>query len=100
VDPFELVREALNGFSKPWEMFVRGIVAKEHVPTWEGLWDEFLQEDLRFGSRYSSQQHGMDDEGDISLLEKGNKKTKKAPKGGTKNQHKGDEQKKDMSKVK
>jgi hypothetical protein len=34
VDPFELVRIALNGFSKPWESFVRGIVAREHMPSW------------------------------------------------------------------
>jgi hypothetical protein len=29
--------KALNGFSKPWESFVRGIVAREHMPSWERL---------------------------------------------------------------
>jgi hypothetical protein len=33
VGPSELVRTALNGFSKPWESFVRGIVAREHIPS-------------------------------------------------------------------
>jgi hypothetical protein len=37
VDPSELVRTALNGFSKPWESFVQGIVAREHMPSWERL---------------------------------------------------------------
>jgi hypothetical protein len=94
VDPSELVRTALNGFSKPWERLVRGIVAKENTPSWERLWDDFVQEELGFGSRSSSQQHGGDDEGDLALLAKGNKKTKKGPKGGAK------QQQKDMSKVK
>jgi hypothetical protein len=37
VDPSELVMTALNGFSKPWESLVRGIVAREHKPGWEAL---------------------------------------------------------------
>jgi hypothetical protein len=42
VNPSKLVRIALNGFSKPWESFVRGIVAREHIPNWERLWDDFV----------------------------------------------------------
>jgi len=38
--------------------------------------------DLRFGSRSTSQQHGDDGDEDISILENGNMKTKKGPKGG------------------
>jgi hypothetical protein len=37
VDPVELVRKTLNGFSKPWESFVRGIISKEHIPSWERI---------------------------------------------------------------
>jgi hypothetical protein len=37
VDPSELVRTALNGFSKPWEIFVRGIMAREYMPSWKRL---------------------------------------------------------------
>ena len=43
----ELVKLALNGFSKSWGSFVRGIVARENLPTWERLWDDFVQEELR-----------------------------------------------------
>ena len=35
VDSAELIRVALNSFSKSWETFVRGIVARENMPSWE-----------------------------------------------------------------
>jgi hypothetical protein len=54
MDPSELVRTTLNGFSKPWERFVRGIVAREYMPSWERLWDDFVQEELRIGSGSTS----------------------------------------------
>jgi hypothetical protein len=75
VDPTVLVRTTLNGFSKPWENFVRGIVARETMPSWERLWDDFVQEELRHGSTSTSQQHGGDGEEDLALLAKGKKKT-------------------------
>ena len=28
----ELVQKALNGFSKPWDTFVKGVVAREKLP--------------------------------------------------------------------
>ena len=34
VDRAALIRVALNGFSKSWESFVQGIVAKENMPSW------------------------------------------------------------------
>jgi hypothetical protein len=37
VDPDFMVRIALNIFSKPWGSFVRGIIAREVMPTWERL---------------------------------------------------------------
>ena len=46
LDSAELIRVALNGFSKSWETFVRGIVARENMPSWERLWDDFVQEEL------------------------------------------------------
>jgi hypothetical protein len=55
IDPFELVRIALNGFTKLWESFVHGIVAREHMPSWERLWDDFMQEETRLGSGSTSQ---------------------------------------------
>jgi hypothetical protein len=90
----------INGFSKPWESFVRGIVAREHMPSWERLWDDFVQEELRVGLGSTSQQRGGDDGEDLALSAKGKKKTKKGPKGGAKQQQKVGEQQRDMSKVK
>ena len=56
VDSAELIRVALNGFSKSWEMFVWGIVARENMPSWERLWDDFIQEELQVGLGSSSSQ--------------------------------------------
>ena len=36
----ELVRTALHGFPKSWEVFVEGIVAREHLPDWGRLWSD------------------------------------------------------------
>jgi hypothetical protein len=38
----ELVRTALNGFTKHWDVFVSGLVAREKLPNWERLWDDFV----------------------------------------------------------
>jgi hypothetical protein len=38
----ELVNTALNGFSKPWEPFVKGISERENLPTFERLWDDHI----------------------------------------------------------
>ena len=70
------------------------------MPSWGRLWDDFVQVELRVRSGSTSQQRGGDDKGDLSLLGKGKKKTKKGPKGGAKQQQKGGEQQRDMSKVK
>ena len=45
----ELVRIALNGFSKPWDTFVKGVVARENLPNWQRLWDDFVQEETCMG---------------------------------------------------
>jgi hypothetical protein len=42
-----MVRTTLNNFTKPRGPFVRGIVAREVMPTWERLWDDFVQEETR-----------------------------------------------------
>jgi hypothetical protein len=47
VDPYSMVRTALNNFTKPWGPFVCGIVAREVMPTWERMWDDFVQEEIR-----------------------------------------------------
>jgi hypothetical protein len=42
VDPGFMVRTTLNNFTKSWGPFVRGIVSREEMPTWERLWDDFV----------------------------------------------------------
>jgi hypothetical protein len=54
VDPDFMVRTSFNSFSKPWGSFVRSIVSWEVMPTWERLWDNFVQE-LRCSSGSSEQ---------------------------------------------
>jgi hypothetical protein len=47
VHPNSLVRQAMNNFTKLWGPFVRGIVSREVMPTWERIWDDFIQEEIR-----------------------------------------------------
>jgi hypothetical protein len=54
VDPNSMVRTTLNSFTKPWGPFVCDIVAKEVTPTWERMWDDFVQEETRLLDSSSS----------------------------------------------
>ena len=38
----ELVRTYLNGVTKPWVVFVESMVAREHMSSWDRLWDDFI----------------------------------------------------------
>jgi hypothetical protein len=51
-----LVRQAMNSFNKPWVPFVRGIVSREVMPTWERMWVDFIQEEIRLAVETSGQQ--------------------------------------------
>ena len=42
----ELVRIALKGFTKKWEVFVKCIVGREKLPDWSRVWDDFTQEEI------------------------------------------------------
>ena len=42
----ELVRTALNGVTTPWAVFVQGLVARENLPSWDRVCDDFVQEEL------------------------------------------------------
>ena len=75
VDPNSMVRTALNNFTKPWGPFVHGIVAMEIMPTWERLWDDFVQEETRLISEASGQQQRLQRDEDLALWTKGKKKT-------------------------
>jgi hypothetical protein len=92
----ELVRTTLNGVSKQWVVFVEGIVAREKLPNWERLWDDFVQEETRRGYVHGSSSTGHDEE-NVALAANIKKKFKKGPKGGNKPKGEGN---KDMSKVK
>ena len=85
VDSAELIRVASNSFSKSWETFIRGIVARENMPSWERLWDDFVQEELRVGSGSSSSQQERDED-TVALVAAGKKKkvNRKGPKEGGK----------------
>jgi hypothetical protein len=71
----ELVRIALKGFTKEWEVSVKCAVGREHLPDWSRLWDDFTQEEIREGSQSSGQKaNGVDE--DVSLATKGKGKKK------------------------
>ena len=50
----ELVWIAHNGFSKPWDTFFKGVVARDKLPHWLKLWDGFVQEETRMGQGLGS----------------------------------------------
>jgi hypothetical protein len=56
VNPNSLVRKTMNNFTKPWGPFLRGIVAREVMPTWGRMWDDFVQEEIRLAVEASRQQ--------------------------------------------
>jgi hypothetical protein len=74
--PNSLVRQALHSFTKPWAPFIQGIVAREALPTWERMWDDFAQEEIRLASESSGQRQQQSGQGDeeLALWTKGKKK--------------------------
>ena len=71
------------------------------MPSWERLWDDFVQEELRVGLVSSSGQRGAEED-TVVLVAKGNKKkiNRKGPKEGDKKKKGVEQQQCDMSKVK
>jgi hypothetical protein len=53
VNPNSLVRQTMNSFTKSWGPFVRGIVARGVMPTWERMWDDFIQKAIRLAAEAS-----------------------------------------------
>ena len=35
----------MNGVLKPWDVFVEALVARETLPTWDRICDDFVQEE-------------------------------------------------------
>ena len=113
VDHNSMVRTTLNNFTKPWGPFVRDIVAREVMPTWERMWDDFVQEEIRLVVEASGQQQQQLVSGveDLALWTKGKKVSRggrQGPKFGAPPQGSGGESnngqrsgwKRDMNKVK
>jgi hypothetical protein len=46
ISDLELLRIALKVFTKEWEVFVKCVVGREHLPYWSRLWDDFTQEEI------------------------------------------------------
>ena len=38
----DLVHTTLNGVTKPWDVFMELVVAREHMPSWDRFWDDFI----------------------------------------------------------
>ena len=69
------------------------------MPTWDRLWDDLTQEEIRRGFIQGSSSHQRDDEENVALATKGKKK-KKFKKGSKEGAKQHDGEKKDMNKVK
>jgi hypothetical protein len=92
----ELVRMTLKGFMKEWTSFIKGIMARENLPDWSRLWDDFIQEELR-DEELNGGRHKNDDENLALASQEKKGKFKKISSGESTSQ---DDKKKDMRKVK
>jgi hypothetical protein len=74
----ELVRIALKGFTKEWDVFVKCVVGREKLPDWSRLWDDFTQEEIWEGSQSRDQEkaEGGADEENVALVGKSKDKKK------------------------
>jgi hypothetical protein len=70
----ELVRIALKGFTKEWEVFIKCVVGREKLLDWRRLWNDFTHEEIWEGSSGKALD-GADDK-NIDLVVKGNEKKK------------------------
>ena len=73
ISDLELVRIALKGFTKEWEVFMKCVVGHEHIPDWRRLWDDFTQEEIQEGYQSSGLKTDGADE-NASLIAKSKKK--------------------------
>ena len=42
MEDHELVRLSINGFFNPWDTFFKVVVAREQLPDWNILWNDFV----------------------------------------------------------
>jgi hypothetical protein len=96
VDEKDLVKVAPKGCTKQWTTFVTGILARDKLPNWAKLWNDFTQKEIWEESTVGGQHKGGDEENlAIGHVKKGKGKAKQNQGGGAASQGK-----KDMSKVK
>lgn len=87
-----IVRMALNGVSDEWQVFVKIILGRERLPSWEEMWKTLQQEELRM-DLVKVKLNGSNGSG--TIIEEDEENTTLASKG----QH-NQKWKKDISKVK
>ena len=61
------MRKTLFGVAHSWAPFVQGIVGREHMPSWDHLWDDFIQEEIRRGFTRGSTSVGVEVEENMAL---------------------------------
>ena len=61
---------------------MEAIVAKKNLPSWDRMWDDFMQKETRRGLVQGSSSNGKEEEENIALSSTG----KKSKKGGSKQQ--------------
>ena len=62
--------------------FVQGLVARENLPSWDRICDDFVREEIRRGLVQGIASTSREDEENVALTAKGKKKFKKGPKKG------------------
>lgn len=73
----KLVKICYNGFVPSWHCFVWCVCAREHLPTFKGLWDVFVGEEIILETVSASYEVVSD----LALIEKVRKGGKKAKSG-------------------
>jgi len=66
----ELLRTTLNGFSKKWDLFVKGVVVREKLPDCHRLLDDFSQEETWEEALQGCRAKGDENEENVSLYAK------------------------------
>jgi hypothetical protein len=51
IDEDELIMAALNGLTRPWDVFIQTICAKKEKLQFDSLWEECIQEESRVANR-------------------------------------------------
>ena len=71
IPPTELVWITVNDLPKTWDNLADGIVARETLPTWERLWDDCIQNEIRKNQLGAAKPVEEDD--NVALLAGGKK---------------------------